>query len=1135
MNDLLISKTVVPHLPCDDLRGVRLMAVELLNWGTFDRRVWSLTLDGENSLLTGDIGSGKSTIVDAITTLLLPPNMIDYNKAAGVEHRERDLRSYALGIYKKERGDIGLSPKSVGLRQPRKAFSVILGRFRNAGFDEDYSLAQVFWFREPAGQPERFYIVADDALSIKEHFSAFGSDINALRKRLRKHDRVEVFDSFPQYGAAFRRRFGIASEQALELFLQTVSMKQIGDLTDFVRSHMLEPFPVEARISAMLAHFSDLTAAHEAVLKARDQIDKLAPIIADCDRHEELVVESKQLRALRDALRAYFGGLKRELLEKRIGEIDAELTRLTERIRRLEGVERDHESARDAIRLAIRENGGDRITGIDRDIATRKSIEEDRRRRSSDYAVPAKALGFDLPTSIEQFVDNATRVARDLTGIQEIESRVENDFMEQKIGLRDWRQQYDKIDAELKSLKGRRSSIPSQMLSIRDRLCTELHLDPTALPFAGELIEVRKDALEWEGAAERLVRPFALALLVPEVHHAEVVKWVDATHLAARLVYYKVPISTASMRQRAHREALAGKLRVKEGSAFEAWLLRELDERFDHICCENLERFRRETKAITRAGQIKGRGERYDKDDRFAIGDRTRFVLGWSNEGKIAAVEKQAKDIASKAELLNAAMEKLSSERNSLRERLGWLQQLFTFKSFNDLDWQAVVLEIQLLQEERRQLAEGSDVLKTLNSQLVDAEGMLEDTRSKLAEAKAKEATQRDRRTRDVDSRSAATSDFMTIAEQNREALFSRLDMSRNEALGEHRLSIENCDAKQRDYRDWLESRINTEDKRIERVREKITLAMANYAHKYREETREVDPSPESAGEYREMLRSLEADGLPRFEVRFKQLLNENTIREIASFHAQLRREESDIRDRIDTINASLREIDYNPGRYILLEGVRTTDAEVQEFQQDLRKCTEGALSGSEDAAYSESKFLEVQRIMERFSGRKELTEVDKRWTRKVTDVRNWFVFSASERYRADDTEHEHYSDSSGKSGGQKEKLAYTVLAASLAYQFGLERGAERSRAFNFVMIDEAFGRGSDESAEYALKLFREMGLQLLIATPLQKIHVIEPFVAAVGFVHSEEGKDGKRSMLRNMTIEQYRAERAMRRAGGGA
>jgi uncharacterized protein YPO0396 len=140
--------------------------------------------------------------------------------------------------------------------------------------------------------------------------------------------------------------------------------------------------------------------------------------------------------------------------------------------------------------------------------------------------------------------------------------------------------------------------------------------------------------------------------------------------------------------------------------------------------------------------------------------------------------------------------------------------------------------------------------------------------------------------------------------------------------------------------------------------------------------------------------------------------------------------------------------------------------------------------------------------------------------------VRNWFVFAASERWREDDREHEHYSDSGGKSGGQKEKLAYTVLAASLAYQFGLEWGAKRSRSFRFVVIDEAFGRGSDESARYALALFAKLRLQLLIVTPLQKIHVIEPHVAAVGFVHNEEGR---RSLLRNLTIEEYRAERALR------
>ena len=187
-----------------------------------------------------------------------------------------------------------------------------------------------------------------------------------------------------------------------------------------------------------------------------------------------------------------------------------------------------------------------------------------------------------------------------------------------------------------------------------------------------------------------------------------------------------------------------------------------------------------------------------------------------------------------------------------------------------------------------------------------------------------------------------------------------------------------------------------------------------------------------------------------------------------------------------------------------------------------------GALTGSEDEQYSEAKFLQVKGIIERCRGRENSTELDRRWTRKVTDVRHWFTFSASERWKEDDREFEHYTDSGGKSGGQKEKLAYTVLAASLAYQFGLEWGVSRSRSFRFVVIDEAFGRGSDESTRYGLELFGRLGLQLLVVTPLQKIHVIEPFVSSVGFVHIE---DSRLSMLRNLTIEEYRKERAARSA----
>ncbi len=272
------------------------------------------------------------------------------------------------------------------------------------------------------------------------------------------------------------------------------------------------------------------------------------------------------------------------------------------------------------------------------------------------------------------------------------------------------------------------------------------------------------------------------------------------------------------------------------------------------------------------------------------------------------------------------------------------------------------------------------------------------------------------------------------------------------------------------------------------------------------------------------MLADLQADDLPRFEARFKELLNENTIREVANFQSQLYRERETIKERIAQINDSLTQIDYNPGRYIKLEAQPTQDADIRDFQTELRTCTEGALTGSEDEQYSESKFLQVKQIIERFKGREGLTDQDRRWSIKVSDVRNWFIFAASERWREDDNEYEHYSDSGGKSGGQKEKLAYTILAASLAYQFGLEWGAIRSRSFRFVVIDEAFGRGSDESAAYGLRLFEQLNLQLLIVTPLQKIHIIEPHVSSVGFVHNEGGQASK---VRNLTIEAYQKEKS--------
>jgi uncharacterized protein YPO0396 len=266
----------------------------------------------------------------------------------------------------------------------------------------------------------------------------------------------------------------------------------------------------------------------------------------------------------------------------------------------------------------------------------------------------------------------------------------------------------------------------------------------------------------------------------------------------------------------------------------------------------------------------------------------------------------------------------------------------------------------------------------------------------------------------------------------------------------------------------------------------------------------------------------LVSEDLKRHEERFKEELNRNTIRSIAVFDNQLEKHEKDIRQKIKTINQHLHEIIYNASQetYIIILMDATPNREIRLFREELRRCYANSLTNS-DELYTEEKYEQVKNILDRFASAE---NSNREWTNMVTDVRQWFEFNASERFLADDSEKEFYEGSGGKSGGQKEKLAYTILASALAYQFGLQFGEVKSRSFRFVVIDEAFGRGSDESTRYGLELFSKLNLQLLIVTPLQKLHIIEGHVNSFHFVSN---KDGNNSQVNNFTKEEYEQEKA--------
>ena len=1131
MTSTLFNLTDLDGILPDRLPGCRLQRLEVYNWGTFDKNVWAFDIGSRNALLTGDIGSGKSTMVDAITTLVLPAQKISYNRAAGAETRERDLRSYVEGHYKSERNETTGASRPVGLRDTRH-FSVILGIFTNADYGTTVTLAQVFRAREAGqGQPERFFVVADSALSISANFSDFGSDLNGLKRRLRDIG-ARTYDTFPDYGKDFRRRLGIESEQAMELFHQTVSMKAVDNLNDFVRSHMLEPFDTKAQIESLVEHFENLTRAHEAVVRARNQLELLEPIIATLDSFDELTDRLARMGRQQEALPYYFAKRTRSLYGRRIEElttqlleIDAELTAQASRL----GALRTNETN---LNIQIAGNGGDRLAAIADEI---ERYEWEKPRRQEKFQLFNQSLegsGLDKIGSAVQFAAAKEQTAARRAELEQEQAEVQNHLTDRRIDLRKIDEDAKTINAELRSLQSRPTNLPSSSLELRVGLCADLHIDPNELPFAGELIQVRTDASAWEGAAERVLHSFALSLLVPNRHYEAVASWINDHHLGARIVYYRVPAVTAAAAtpdRSAGHPLLSDMLEIKAGSGLETWLSAELGRRANHACVDTIADFRAAAKAVTRTGQIKDR-QRHEKDDRRRIDDRREYVLGWSNQQKIDAMIEHAKTLHHRQSGLSATVEELKRTDSAVSDRLQSLARLDGYMNWEDLDWEGLVNKIADLGEERERILVASSELAALTEEL-------DRVKKQIGECdKVLEALQQQKGGAESQQRSAEAelARVDRILSDPRAAEVAAETFESIEVMVALQLSRMVTDTESvADTHQAVDSALRQEQSKTlssqNRSGQRVIALMGDFRTRYPQETSELDVSVESGSEYRQLHQRVTEDDLPRFEQEFKDYLNQNTIRDIAGFSAQLNKQEKLIRDRIATINRSLVDIDYNDGRYIHLVPDHTPNTDVREFRAELRACTDDVVGGGQSEQYSEQKFLQVKRIIDRFKGREGMTDLDRNWTRRVTDVRQWFVFSASERWRDDDREYEHYTDSAGKSGGQKEKLAYTILAASLAYQFKLDWGAERSKAFCFVVIDEAFSRGSEVSTRYALSLFTRLGLQLLIVTPLQKIHVIEPHVAAVGFV---DNPNGNYSRLQSLTIAEYRRRRLDRDGG---
>lgn len=1097
--------------------GYRLSRLEVFNWGIFDGSVFVLPLSGQTTLLVGENGSGKSTLVDALLTLLVRPQGRNYNVAAGANKNERDERSYIRGAHDRTVGPDG-RPQVQYLRSGVGQYSVLLATFENVRQQSSFTLCQVLYLNSESGV-ERIYAYCDGARSIVSDLSQLTSGAT-LNRQLRERG-FETTTSYTQYFHWWQRKLHLRSK-AMDIFNQTVAVKDVHRLDMFIRQHMLERQPWSDRVAKLLAHFHELSEAHAMLIKARRQEELLRPVVEAGSRYLQRSTELQAAQEQLAAMPVYYARARSQLLEPCCTQWQQQIAFCSDQIQRLDVKLENLRTDIARLEVEIESSGGDRLKLLPSLIQQELQLAETKRdsRRRFEANLHTSGIAIEV-TSPDQFhkVRRHLATRQDALTTQRDRHRGQSNDLQYQIGK--LKSQQADEQQELRSLESRRGNLPQAQIDLRDALCRQLKLASSDLPFVAELLEVKSQHRGWQASIEQVLHGFARSLLVTERFYARVSGYIDSTALrdqrgqGQRLVYLRVANRDGD--QDVHDPiGLAGMLDYRQHDLI-GWVKAELLQRFDFRACETIQEFQAaDAKAMTRNRHIRTHTARHEKDDRQLENQRKHFVLGWDNREKQSLLRESLRTVLESLEQLAVRDATLVSAIDRDTRAIEALQQVASVTDFDQIDADRHEFQASQLRLEKTKLEESNDVIRDFRTKVAglraEVVGYQQD-RDQLLQQKTRLETELSHGQRLlINSQQLVTqaqqSGTWAVVEKWFEALQERFSTP---------LSLDNMGQLPESMERQQRAKVETFIRRLEPLQKEVTLGMTRFLRGFPEEYADLDADIASIVSFTALYDRIAGDDLPRHEERFKQRLNEKVLHEVGLLRSSLENDRQEIRDKIEQLNGALRRLEWKPGSYMSLEATDVTDREIQDFHRDLAGCLTGTLDGTAEA--NEATFIRIEKLVGRLRD-----AGNERWRDKVVDVRNWFNFAAREVVAGTGQSRSYYDGGAGQSGGEKGKLAFLVLVAAIAYQYDLDPDADNDQRFHFVMVDEMFSRSDDQHAEYAMELFEQFGLQLLIVAPLDaKVRVTEPYVGT--YVQVIKDRQTHRSSILTITADKLRQE----------
>ena len=1113
--------------------GYRLNYLEIYNWGTFNNRIYRIAPEGNNTLLTGANASGKSTLIDALLTLLVPAKKDRfYNQSSGNERKgDRTEETYVLGNYGNLQAEGEMSTKTQQLRD-KKTYSVLLASFTN-NHDNVVTLFQLRWFVN--GELKCSYGFSYKPLTIGTDFSSFNGSKGDWKKTLEKHynanvpkKQIEFYDTIKDYKDRIISAFGLRSDKALTLFNQIVGVKVLNDLDEFIRNNMLEQRDAESEYIRLSESFATLMEAKTTIEKVREQIAQLEPIDGKAKKLENIESTLKDLQNTREMAVYWFARKNVELANSRIAELDEKLMGFKQELGKLNEEKEELKKKESELRFSIESDDVGRQIGTLKDEISR--LEQKKKNRQSklkEYNKRVIEVGLCENPSEQVFVENRENAKTKRDNSQK-ELGEKNEELRRELNEKERIEKQITENTEIvKTLLKNKNNISGDEAEIRDLILQEVGATASEIPFVGELIRVKDSEKEWENSIEKILHNFGLRLIVPEEYYKAVSEYVNSHNLRGRIVYHRYEASS-SLRvfQNPPTNCLLNKLEFNKKSPYSSWVEDAVADHYNYACVSDIEEFYRyREKAVTIEGLIKSVHNKHEKDDRPKTNSRKNYVLGWDNKEKIASIRTVVKDLQNQQIQNKETIRRIEAEIKTIDKRKEIYDDIFKlFPKYEDVNWEETAHIIQEKEDKKKELEATNDKVKALQKQLEIVQGNLSKLENENIVAKNGEIFQIEKV--DLVNTNKRLSENKPILE-NLGIIDVAVFEERNKAWLD--VTFETIESRKSSFQSEIQKKegdAKSEKSRVESEAADLIRKFKNpseeITQKFKDWRSDVHTLPEASsinliGEYQKFYDRLVKEDLVRHEKKFGDYLQETVTNKVSDFRMFFNNWEKSIKETIDMLNKSLYGIDFNtsPATYIQLVNSKRISVDIANFRRALDDAipnihdTNSTIDGKR--IHFEKK---IQPLMEQLK--------NEQWRLKVMDVRTWFSYKAEEFYKETGQKFKTYESMGQLSGGEKAQLTYTILGSAIAYQFGLTKDGLQAKSLRFIAIDEAFKAQDEDKARYLISLCKQLNLQLLVVTPSDNIHIVENDIS---FVHYVERR-GNESVLYDMPIVQFKQER---------